>query len=246
MRVIPAIDLLDGNCVRLFKGEFDQQTKYSDDPLGVARRFAALSVTDLHVVDLDGARSGHAQNTSIVKEIATNCGLTVQLGGGIRSAADIDLWLQQGVARCVIGSAAMTRTDEVCQWIEEFGAERIVLALDIKMNEDHEPMLTSHGWTKATGMSLWECLASYAKTDVCHVLCTDVDRDGAMLGPNFDLYAEILQRFPALQLQASGGIRHVADLHQLQAAKVPAAITGRALLEGAINPQEVASLRQSA
>ncbi len=244
MRIIPAIDLKDGNCVRLFKGDFERTTEYSTDPAAVGRRFSALEVSDLHIVDLDGARTGSQQNESIVAEIARHSGLVVQLGGGIRHRDDVERWLANGVSRCVVGSVAINDIPTVQDWLREFGANSIVLALDIKLADDGTPMLTTHGWTEDSGVSLWDCLDAYGNAR--HVLCTDVARDGAMTGPNVDLYAEILSHYPDLELQASGGVRNIGDLETLRARGLPAAITGRALLDGEITEAEVASFRQNA
>lgn len=246
MRIIPAIDLKDGSCVRLFKGDFEQTTEYSKNPLEVSRRFSALDVQDLHIVDLDGARSGRQQNRAIVSSIASETGLQIQLGGGIRNQATVDDWLSNGVSRCVIGSMAINEVAEVSEWLREFGSDCIVLALDVNVTPDGTPMLTTHGWTREAGLSLWDCIDSYADAGIRHVLCTDVGRDGAMTGPNVELYTEILKRYPALHLQASGGVRDINDLQKLRSAGLPAAITGRALLDGEITTAEVASFRQSA
>jgi len=246
MRIIPAIDLKDGKCVRLFKGDFAKATEYSSDPASVGRRFSELDVQDLHVVDLDGARSGSQHNQSIVKEIAAHSGLDVQLGGGIRERDDIVRWLGAGVTRCVVGSMAISEPEVVKKWILEFGVDAIVLALDVKLSKSGTPMLTTHGWTKDTDITLWDCIDDYRTIGARHVLCTDVACDGAMTGPNFELYTEALARYPDLVLQASGGVRDVADLRRLRSLNVPAAITGRALLDGEISESEVASFRQSA
>ncbi len=245
MRIIPAVDLKDGKCVRLLKGEFDKTTEYSSDPAAIGRRFSALDVTDLHLVDLDGARSGAQQNREIVAEIAAQSRLAVQLGGGIRVRADVEGWLDAGVTRCVIGSVAIYEPRVVIEWMEELGADRLVPALDVRLDENAMPMLTAKGWTEDTGVSLWEALDEYTAAGAIHVLCTDVSRDGAMEGPNFHLYAEILQRYPTLQLQASGGVRDIEDLELLRELGVPAAITGRALLDGKITEAEVSSFRRS-
>jgi phosphoribosylformimino-5-aminoimidazole carboxamide ribotide isomerase len=246
MRIIPAIDLKDGKCVRLFKGDFEQSTEYSSDPVAIGRRFSALDVDDLHIVDLDGARSGDQENAAIVAEIARESGLQVQLGGGIRSRQDVARWLHNGVTRCVVGSVAVNEAGRVKEWIAEFGGDSVVLALDVKIDEAGTPRLTTHGWTEDSGVSLWDCLDSYSDAGAIHVLCTDVARDGAMTGPNFALYAEILQRYHALQLQASGGVRNLDDLEMLRELGLPAAITGRALLDGEITEAEVTSFRRDA
>ncbi len=245
MKIIPAIDLKDGKCVRLLKGDFEQSTEYSSDPAAIARRFSALDVNDLHIVDLDGARSGTQQNHGIVAEIASQSALALQLGGGIRGQDDVAGWLNSGVTRCVVGSVAIYEPQLVKGWLGEFGADRIVLALDVRLDRDGMPVLTAQGWTEDAGLSLWEALDDYVAAGAVHVLCTDVARDGAMAGPNFHLYAEILQRYPTLQLQASGGVRDIEDLEMLRELGVPAAITGRALLDGEITAAEVSSFRQS-
>ena len=244
MRIIPAIDLHEGKCVRLLKGDFDAVTEYSSDPGAVGRQFSALAVENLHIVDLDGARTGRQSNRETVREIAASSGLTVQLGGGVRSSDDVAAWLDAGVSRCVVGSVAITEPQTVAAWIQEFGSDAIVLALDVRLDDSAEPILTTHGWTRDAGTRLWDCLDAYP--DASHVLCTDVSRDGAMTGPNFELYAEILNRYPSLQLQASGGVRDINDLELLRELGVPAAITGRALLDGSITAKELASFPRSA
>jgi len=246
MRIIPAIDLKDGKCVRLFKGDFERTTEYSANPVEVGQRFSTLAVEDLHIVDLDGARTGKQQNYSIVAEIIAQSGLAVQLGGGIRERDDVARWLDAGVTRCVVGSVAIKQPETVRQWLHEFGSDAIVLALDIKLNESAVPMLTTQGWTEDSDISLWDCIGNYCEFGVQHVLCTDVARDGAMTGPNFDLYGDILSRYSDLSLQASGGVRNIDDLKKLRDLGVPAAITGRALLDGEIAATEVASFRRSA
>lgn len=246
MKIIPAIDLKDGKCVRLLKGDFEKTTEYSSNPAAIGQQFSALDVEDLHIVDLDGARTGTQHHRSIVTEIAAQSGLTVQLGGGIRERADVARWLDAGVARCVVGSVAINEPETVKRWLREFGADAIVLALDIRFNKLAVPMLTTQGWTEESGVSLWDCMDSYCDAGAQHVLCTDVARDGAMTGPNFDLYGDIRTRYPSLILQASGGVRNIDDLRRLRDLGVPAAITGRALLDGEITATEVASFRQNA
>lgn len=245
MRIIPAIDLKDGKCVRLLKGDFDKTTEYSSNPEEIGARFSELDVEDLHIVDLDGARTGTQKNQKIVSEIARSTGLKVQLGGGIRSREDVSAWLSNGATRCVIGSVAIKEPATVVDWLRDFDPDTLVLALDVKLNDAGTPMLTTQGWTENSGTSLWDCLDAYGDAGVRHVLCTDVARDGAMTGPNFQLYVEILLRYPELQLQASGGVRDIDDLELLREIGVPAAITGRALLDGKITETEVALFRRS-
>ena len=246
MRVIPAIDLQDGKCVRLLKGDFEKITEYSDDPVAVARQFAELQAKDLHVVDLDGARSGTQDNHALVAAIASETAMAVQVGGGIRDRETLDKWFDAGVSRCVIGSLAMTEPDTVKSWIARFGGDRIVLALDVKIDDSGVPAITTHGWTRTSSTSVYECIGDYRSIGLCHVLCTDVSRDGAMVGPNISLYAGILAEFPDLQLQASGGVRNIHDLEALRDRGLPAAITGRALLDGKITAAEMIAFQQNA
>lgn len=245
MKIIPAIDLHDGKCVRLYKGDFDKVTHYSDQPLEIARAYAALRVDDLHIVDLDGARTGSQQNARVVRELCAETPLTVQLGGGIRDSDRVRYWLENGVARCVVGSVAVEEPERVAAWIGEFGTDRIVLALDVTI-EEQGPILATQGWTTSTGVSLWDLLDRYSTLGAKHLLCTDIGRDGAMSGPNFDLYAEALRRYPDLRLQASGGVRDIGDIGRLRNIGVPAAITGKALLDGKISAPEVESFLRSA
>lgn len=246
MKVIPAIDLKGGKCVRLFKGDFDRTTEYSDDPAAIARQFAALQATDLHVVDLDGARSGTQENHTIIAAIARESDMAVQVGGGIRDRETVNRWFAAGVARCVIGSLAITEPDAVKSWLVAFGGERIVLALDVDIDKAGTPMVTTHGWTRPSTTSVYECIEEYLSVGLRHVLCTDVSRDGAMAGPNIELYTGIAARFPHLVLQASGGVRNLQDLKALRDHGLPAAITGRALLEGAITAAEMVQFQQDA
>ena len=245
MKIIPAIDLRGGKCVRLLKGDFDKETQYSSNPIEIGRQFSALDVGDLHIVDLDGALTGTQRNRHIVADLVRDSGLDVQVGGGIRSRHDVSDWLGKGVSRCVIGSLAVREPDLVMSWLDEFGPDSIVVALDVRIEAGGRPMLTTQGWTEETEMSLWECLDDYGTAGIQHLLCTDVLRDGTMTGPNFDLYVEILNRYPAIQLQSSGGVRNVDDLELLRELGVPAAITGKALLDGKITAEEIRSFRQS-
>ena len=246
LNIIPAIDLKDGKCVRLLQGDFDQATEYSDDPAQIARQFAALAVTSLHIVDLDGARYGEQRNKDIVASIAEESELTIQLGGGIRDAETVEKWFAAGVSRCVIGSLAITEPDTVKAWLVRFGSDRIGLALDIKMDAQNEPIITTHGWTRDHEATFFECVDDFLSAGLKHVLCTDVSRDGTMAGPNFELYQRIIGAYPDLQLQASGGVRNIADLEQLRHLGIPAAITGRALLDGQISAEEIETFLQNA
>jgi len=231
MELFPAIDLQNGICVRLERGDFDTATPYDTDPALAARRFQAAGAAWLHIVDLDGAKDGAARQTSVIKRIADNTGLKIQAGGGLRSHADIETLFRAGVTRVVIGSLAVENPDLVCAWIETFGRERIVIALDVRIDETGVPRALTRGWQDQNGQSLWDILAAYKSGGLRTLLCTDVSRDGMLSGPNLSLYREILQRFPALDLLASGGIAALDDLRALAALPCAGAVTGKALYE---------------
>ena len=234
MIVYPAIDLRQGKCVRLSQGRFDQATTYADDPVAVARRFAVAGASWLHVVDLDGAKDGNAAQTKLVLRIAAESGLKVQTGGGIRSEAQIEACLAGGVARVVIGSLALTNPGLVATWLDRFGRERIVLALDIKPADDGSWPVATHGWQKESSKTLFEVIDEYGAAYMRHVLCTDVSRDGLLEGPNLDLYCALTQRYPKLQIQASGGVASVENLKRLKATGVAGVVVGKALYEGKV------------
>lgn len=246
MHVIPAIDLNSGKCVRLYQGQFDQKTEYSSNPLAVAHDFATLGFDRLHIVDLDGARSGTQHNQEIVRQIASSTDLKIQLGGGIRDEQILANWLDLGVTRCVIGSIAVTDSRTVRNWLASTGGNRLVLALDVRIDESGVPRLAAHGWTNTLNKTLWQCMDEYSDAGLQHVLCTDISCDGAMTGPNLDLYRDFVSRYPHIRLQASGGVRSAADLRLLDEVGASAAITGRALLDGCISPTEISTFLRDA
>ncbi len=241
MQLIPAIDLRDGRCVRLLQGRFDAETVYASDPLELLDRYLALGAGMIHVVDLDGARAGSQANRTAIARLAGHAPPgTVQVGGGVRSREVVEELLALGVTRAVVGSVAVTAPDEVAGWLREPGAERVVLAFDIRLDEGGTPRLATHGWERQTETSLWDAVERYLPAGLRHVLCTDVARDGAMSGPNLSLYAEAVRRFPGIAWQASGGVSCAADLHALAMTGVAAVISGRALLEGRLSAEEIA------
>jgi phosphoribosylformimino-5-aminoimidazole carboxamide ribotide isomerase len=240
MNVIPAIDLRQGQCVRLFQGDFDRQTNYSNDPVSLACSYNNIGFSSLHIVDLDGARSGRQENQEIMRNIIDSCDMSIQIGGGIRTESQLEFWLDSGVARVVIGSLAIIRPRLVRNWLSIYGPERIVLALDVTVDDAGVPQVATHGWTRSGDMTLWQCIDSYLPAGLRHVLCTDISRDGAMTGPNIELYAQLIEQYPHILLQASGGIRDINDLRALKRIGTPAAISGRALLDGKINTGEIA------
>jgi len=246
MQVIPAIDLRDGQCVRLYQGDFDQQTDYSDDPASVVREYESMGFDTLHIVDLDGALTGQPKNQDIILDILQSTNMAVQLGGGLRTGARVEYWFDAGLARAVIGSLAVTKPETVRDWMTQYGADRIVLALDINVSSTGVPLLATHGWRQAGSVSLFQCIDDFATAGLQHVLCTDISKDGALSGPNLELYAELLERYPEIQFQASGGVRDIADLQALREMGAQAAITGRALLEGNITAEEISAFLPAA
>lgn len=245
MLLIPAIDIRDGRCVRLFKGDFAQETRYPVDPVELASEYAALGAPWLHVVDLDGAASGRPVNLPLVARIREKAALSIQLGGGIRTEADLGAALGV-VDRVVVGSLAVKSPTTVEAWLGSYGGERLTLALDIRIGADGVPRVAVHGWTEASQLSLWDAIDHYSRFGLEHVLCTDVDRDGAMTGPNVELYAQIKQRAPHIVLQASGGVRDSADLERLAGLDIDSAISGKALLDGRLSKEEIRPYLRSA
>lgn len=246
MRVIPAIDIKDGRCVRLFKGRFDQVTEYAVDPAELAGRYRRLGARWIHCVDLDGARLGRPGNPDQIAAIAAAVGGGVQVGGGIRDADGIARLLDLGVDRVVIGSVAVERPEDTIAWLRDVGSDRLVLALDVTIDSaGGDPMLVTRGWTRSSTTSLWSALDRFAAEGLRHVLCTDVGRDGAMTGPAIDLYAECVRRYPEIALQASGGVRDAGDLALLADTGAAAAIVGKALLDGRITDEELQTFLQN-
>lgn len=239
MLLIPSIDLRGGRCVRLREGDFAAETAYAIEPTALAERYRTLGARWLHVVDLDGAKDGLAANTPIIMELARQPSICLQAGGGVRSAAFIEALLAGGVARVVVGTAAIERPDAVAAWLREFGPERICLAFDVRSSPGGEPQVRTDGWTRNASMSLDRAIAAFAGTALNHVLCTDIERDGMLGGPNVQLYRECLARFPGLRWQASGGIRNVQDLSVLRAIGLAAAVSGTALLQERIPATEL-------
>jgi phosphoribosylformimino-5-aminoimidazole carboxamide ribotide isomerase len=245
MQLIPAIDLRGGRVVRLLEGRFDAETVYADEPMAVLETYAGLGARLVHVVDLDGARAGTQGNAPAIARLAASGLAALQVGGGVRDRATLTRLLDADVARVVIGSAAVSQPGDVQSWLGEFGNDRIALAFDIRLDDSGTPRLATHGWERQTAQSLWDAVDRFVPHGLRHVLCTDVARDGALSGPNLALYTEAVRRFPQVQWQASGGVRDVDDLHALAAAGVAGAVSGRALLEGRMQPQELGPFLRS-
>ena len=238
MIIYPAIDLRGGRVVRLTEGKFDQEKSYGDDPVAVARGFAADGATWLHVVDLDGAKDPTKRQTALVEKIARGSGLRMQTGGGIRDETQIAALLAAGAQRVIVGSLAVRQPDLVLSWLMSFGPERIILAPDVRLDASGVPRIAAAGWQETTGVALDDFLTGYLAVGLKHILCTDISRDGRLTGPNNALYAGLVKRFPSLQIQASGGVSSLADLQAARATGAAGVIVGRALYEKKFTLQE--------
>ncbi|MBA3848489.1 MAG: 1-(5-phosphoribosyl)-5-[(5-phosphoribosylamino)methylideneamino]imidazole-4-carboxamide isomerase [Opitutus sp.] len=235
--VYPAIDLRRGRVVRLTEGRFEAETAYHDDPVAVARGFKAAGAAWLHLVDLDGAKDPTQRQTRLVAEIVRAAGLRVQSGGGVREEAHVRALLDAGVERVIVGSLAVKQPALVGAWLESFGPEKIVLALDVRLAAG-VPLIAVAGWQADSGVTLDATLRTFLPRGLRHILCTDISRDGKLTGPNFALYAALRRDFPTLAVQASGGVSSLADLRRLQAEGAPGAIVGRALYENRFTLKE--------
>jgi len=229
--VIPAIDLRGGRVVRLRQGNYARETVFADDPVSLARRYAGEGATWLHVVDLDGARSGSFENLAAIEAICGIGSLQVQCGGGVRNAGDLQRLYTIGVARVVVGSMAVRNPDATANWLGQFGPDRLVLALDVRGQAGAwRPAV--HGWTEDADATLETLVAFYARAGAHHLLCTDIARDGTLGGFNLDLYRDLLDTGAGFEIQASGGAYSLDDIRAVRAVGVHAVILGRALLEG--------------
>ena len=248
--IIPAIDLIDGQTVRLYQGSYDQTTHYTQTPFELRDRYAAAGAGVLHLVDLSGAKDASQRQTALLRELMQQSPLPVQVGGGVRSEADLVTLLEAGASRVVIGSLAIRQSALVQQWLKQYGGERIVLALDVSINERGEKTLPSHGWIEASGITLEQVLDGMLDAGARHVLCTDISRDGTLQGPNVGLYQELAAKYPSIAWQASGGVGHLDHIRSLRAqdgqpSPVAGVILGRALLEGKFSIEEAIACWQN-
>ena len=228
MQVIPAIDLIDGCCVRLYQGDYDRKTQYGREPLVQALAFAEAGFPWLHLIDLDGADTGRLENRRAILQIVSETELSIQVGGGIRRASDVQALLDAGVARLIIGTVALQEPERWQRWLNRWGPGRFVLSLDLK-----EGQLQTHGWRRRSATSLETALDLLGTWEIPTVICTDVQRDGTMQQPNFDLYRSLLSGLkPGTRLLAAGGISRPADVSRLSQTGVHGAVVGRALYEG--------------
>lgn len=237
MEIIPAIDIIDGKCVRLSKGDYNVCKTYSDNPTDMALRFQDAGIRRLHVVDLDGARSKHIVNYRTLESITSKTSLTVDFGGGVKARQDLLTAFECGAAMVTVGSTAVTQPELMEEWIEEFGAERIILGADAR-----DGRISVNGWKEDSPLMLNDFIKSYTQKGIVKVLCTDINRDGMLQGPAIELYRSILDTFPGLGLIASGGVSCIQDLEELSQAGLPAAIVGKAYYEGRITLEQLSQL----
>ena len=234
MEIIPAIDLINGRCVRLSQGDYKRKTVYSDDPVTTAGRFAQAGMRRLHVVDLDGAREGRPRHTDVLKNIVEATGLHVDFGGGIRGREQAARALEAGAAQITAGSIAVKNPDEVKTWAADFGMEKIILGADVRGKN-----VAVSGWREQTEVKLWSFLEYYEEIGLRYLICTDIERDGMLNGPAVELYKEIIRRFPRWQLIASGGVGTTDDIRALEEIGCAGVIIGKALYEERITLREL-------
>jgi len=237
MRIIPAIDIIDGKCVRLLQGDYAQKTVYNEDPLAVAKSFEDAGLTHLHLIDLDGAKAGKVVSWDVVENIVSNTSLEVDFGGGIKTQEEIERLLDIGVKQVNLGSIAVREPVKIIDWMKQFGAERIILSADVKSE-----IISISGWQENASISIMTFIKDYIQKGIMHVTCTDIGTDGMMTGPNIELYKKLLLSFPTLHLIASGGVSSIEDLHELKQIGVDGAIVGKAIYEGKISLQELTTV----
>lgn len=237
IEIIPAIDIIDGKCVRLSQGDYERKTIYNEDPLEVAKMFEAYGLQRLHLVDLDGAKAHHIVNHKVLERIALNTTLTIDFGGGLKSDRDLYLAFEAGADMVTGGSIAVRSPAVMHKWIETYGSERIILGADAA-----DRKIAVSGWTEETGLDIFTFIQHWMEKGIDKVISTDISRDGMLTGPAVQLYQEILQRNPGIYLIASGGVGSVRDLLDLEMIGVPAVIVGKAIYEGKITLEEIGKI----
>ena len=234
IELIPAIDIINGQCVRLTKGDYDQKTVYRDSPAEVAKEFEALGFRRLHVVDLDGAKSKHIVNSEVLRRITSETSLIVDFGGGIKTDEDIEQAFASGASMVTVGSVAVTNPELFMGWLQKYGAERMILGADVRHGK-----ISINGWKEDSTEDLLPFLKKYVDAGVRNVLCTEISKDGTLSGPAIDLYRQVMDAYPLLHLIASGGVSSKEDIDALDAAGIPSVVFGKAIYEGRIDLQEL-------
>jgi phosphoribosylformimino-5-aminoimidazole carboxamide ribotide isomerase len=239
MQIIPAIDIIAGNCVRLTQGDYAQETRYSEDPLDVAKAFEQAGLQRVHVVDLEGAKAGKIMNASVLETIAAHTTLQVDFGGGIHTEAAVQQVIDAGATWVTIGSVAVKAKEKLNAWLDTFGVERFMLGADVKGTQ-----LAISGWTETTDQEILPFIEYWASRGIRQVFCTDISKDGQLAGPSLELYQTILQRFPDIYFIASGGVSAMEDLMALEQIGCSAAIVGKAIYEKRITLQQMADWKK--
>ena len=234
IEIIPAIDLIDGKCVRLSQGDYAQKTVYNENPLEVAKMFADAGINRLHLVDLDGAKAHHIVNHKVLEKITSGTGLVVDFGGGLKSDDDLRIAFECGASMVTGGSIAVKNPDVFSSWINRFGGEKIILGADVK-----DEKIAVGGWIETTDLDLMPFIKNYMQQGISKVICTDISKDGMLQGPAIGLYQKMLAEEPDMYLIASGGVSSMRDIELLHEALVPAVITGKAIYEGRITLKEL-------
>lgn len=234
IELIPAIDIIDGKCVRLTKGDYDQKKVYNENPVEVAQHFESLGFKRLHVVDLDGAKSKHIVNDGVLRAITATTSLVVDFGGGIKTEEDIEKAFDAGAAMVTVGSIAVTNPQLFLNWIEQYGAEKLILGADVRNGK-----ISINGWKEDSSEDLLPFLKQYTDKGVRNVLCTEISKDGTLQGPAIDLYQQIMKAYPDMHLIASGGVSCNDDIRALETADIPAVVFGKAFYEGKIKVEEL-------
>ena len=233
IELIPAIDIIDGKCVRLTKGDYDQKTVYGN-PIDMAKEFERIGYNRLHVVDLDGAKSKHIVNDAVLSAITSETNLTVDFGGGIKTDEDLEKAFAAGASMITVGSIAVTNPDLFMGWLEKYGAEKMILGADVRHGK-----ISINGWKEDSDEDLLSFLEKYVNAGIKNVLCTEIAKDGTLSGPAIGLYRQVMDAYPALHLIASGGVSSKEDIIALDAAGIPAVVFGKAIYEGKINLKEL-------
>jgi phosphoribosylformimino-5-aminoimidazole carboxamide ribotide isomerase len=237
MRIIPAIDLIAGKCVRLTQGDYNQKTVYNENPLDVALEFESEGLQYLHLVDLDGAKAGKVTNWNVVESITKNTKLTVDFGGGIKTDDEIQKLFDLGVVQVNLGSIAVKDKTKVLGWIKKFGADKIILSADVK-----DETIAIHGWQEKSTLNIYDFVREYISYGLSYITCTDISTDGTLKGPNLKLYQQLLNEFPAIKLVASGGVGSMNDIHELKKIEVDGVIVGKAIYEGKVQLEELSNV----
>lgn len=234
IEIIPAIDLIEGKCVRLVQGDFEQKTKYNDNPLEVAKAFEDAGIKRLHMVDLDGARQKKIINHKVLEQVATHTKLHIDFGGGLQSDEDVEIAFQSGAKQITGGSIAVKNPELLNRWITKYGEEKIILGADVRHN-----MIAVSGWQEVSQISVFDLVSDYQEKGIKYVLSTDVSKDGLLQGPSFKLYEDLKRNFPDLKIIASGGLSSIEEIDQLNEMGMHGVIIGKAYYEGRIKLSEL-------